>query len=149
MDAYLSAVWLPLTALFICQIVFLSVRELHSPTLQNAVSLPADIQELLAIAAARVLSYIHHYRARVNSMAYLRSQQGSYPVYCWICGYPTMRSLRVNGEDVSLVPARETEKVVPATPEPFSGLWMRARFAWLSGTFRRGYVRVLSVDALP
>lgn len=49
----------------------------------------------------------------------------------------------------SIVLARKTGKAIPATPEPFSGLWKRASFAWLSGTFRRGYVHVLSVDDLP
>lgn len=37
----------------------------------------------------------------------------------------------------------------PATPEPFSGFWTRATFAWLAGTFRSGYTTILSVDDLP
>ncbi|KGO72305.1 ABC transporter, integral membrane type 1 [Penicillium expansum] len=41
----------------------------------------------------------------------------------------------------------ETEK--PATPEPFSGFWKQASFAWLAGTFRLGYSKVISVDDLP
>ncbi|KAJ5222196.1 ABC transporter integral membrane type 1 [Penicillium citrinum] len=40
-----------------------------------------------------------------------------------------------------------TEK--PATPEPFGGFWKRASFAWLAGTFRQGYVKILSVHDLP
>lgn len=42
---------------------------------------------------------------------------------------------------------KNTEK--PATPEPFSGFWKQASFAWLAGTFRLGYSKVLSVDDLP
>ncbi|UKZ82921.1 hypothetical protein TrVFT333_010721 [Trichoderma virens FT-333] len=37
----------------------------------------------------------------------------------------------------------------PGTPEPFSGFWKQATFAWLATTFRRGYTQVLSVDDLP
>lgn len=37
----------------------------------------------------------------------------------------------------------------PATPEPFSGFWKRASFAWLAGTFRQGYANVLTVHDLP
>lgn len=37
----------------------------------------------------------------------------------------------------------------PATPEAFSGFWKLATFAWLTGTFRQGYSKVLSVHDLP
>ncbi|KAK4071878.1 hypothetical protein Trihar35433_3942 [Trichoderma harzianum] len=37
----------------------------------------------------------------------------------------------------------------PGTPEPFSGFWKQATFAWLATTFRRGYTQVLSVEDLP
>jgi hypothetical protein len=49
------------------------------------------------------------------------------------------------GKENSLI----ADIVKPATPEPFSGFWKRASFAWLSGTFRQGYVKVLSVHDLP
>lgn len=37
----------------------------------------------------------------------------------------------------------------PGTPEPLSGFWKRASFAWLTGTFRQGYTKLLSVHDLP
>jgi hypothetical protein len=49
------------------------------------------------------------------------------------------------GKESSL--AASTTK--PATPEPFSGFWKRVSFAWLAGTFRQGYAKVLSVHDLP
>ncbi|KAL3428844.1 hypothetical protein BDV09DRAFT_190632 [Aspergillus tetrazonus] len=166
----MAGVWISLTALFIPQIVFLSEREFRSPSLRNAVSLPADILELLAIAAALVLSYIHHCRsirpstllilflsarsllgiARVRTLWLIpRANRAAILFTAGFVATLLCAILESTGKTSSIVPARKTEKAIPATPEPFSGLWKRASFAWLSGTFRRGYVHVLSVDDLP
>ncbi|KAL4815395.1 ABC transporter [Aspergillus spinulosporus] len=169
-SALLAAKLISLIALFITQIVFFFERELHSPSLRNVVSLPADILELLAIAVALVLSYIHHCRSiRPSTLLILffsaRSLLGIARVRTlWLIpganraailfttGFVATllcAALESTEKSSSLIAARETGKTVPDTPEPFSGLWKRASFAWLSETFRRGYVRVLSVDDLP
>ncbi|KAL4977122.1 hypothetical protein BDW66DRAFT_166044 [Aspergillus desertorum] len=173
----MGAVWVTmyvgrvlLTALFISQFTFLLERQLHSPTLRNHVSLPADIVELLAVATAAILSYIHHCRsirpstllilflsarsllgiARVRTLWLISGvDKAAIPFTIGFVVTLLCTVLESTAKTASLVAARERESVVPATPEPFSGFWKRASFAWLSGTFRRGYVRVLSVEDLP
>ncbi|KAL6233931.1 hypothetical protein BDW75DRAFT_231562 [Aspergillus navahoensis] len=159
-----------LAALFVTQIVFLFERQIRSPALRNPVSLPADVLELLAVATAAVLSYTHHCRsirpstllilflsarsllgiARVRTLWLISGvDNAAIPFTLGFVVSLLCTILESTGKASSLVAARESGKAVPATPEPFSGLWKRASFAWLSGTFRRGYVRVLSVDDLP
>ncbi|KAL4985081.1 hypothetical protein BDW68DRAFT_189949 [Aspergillus falconensis] len=151
-------------------IVFLFERQLRSPALRNRVSLPADVLELLAIATAAALSYIHHCRsirpstllilflsvrsllgiARVRTLWLISGvDKAAIPFTTGLVMTLLCAVLESTGKASSLVAAGESGKAVPATPEPFSGLWKRASFAWLSETFRRGYVRVLSVDDLP
>jgi len=36
-----------------------------------------------------------------------------------------------------------------SSPEPYSGFWTRTCFTWLLATFRLGYSKILSLDALP
>ncbi|KAL4786969.1 P-loop containing nucleoside triphosphate hydrolase protein [Aspergillus varians] len=155
-----------LSALFVCQIAFLLVRQLQLPTLRNHVSLPADVLEVVAIASAGLLSYIHHCRSiRPSTLLVLfisaRSLLGMARVRTlWLIPTATNAAipftvgfavtllsmvLESTGKESSFVAAITK----PATPEPFSGLWKRASFAWLAGTFRQGYAKVLSVEDLP
>ncbi|KAL4994768.1 P-loop containing nucleoside triphosphate hydrolase protein [Aspergillus recurvatus] len=49
------------------------------------------------------------------------------------------------GKEASVV----STTLKPATPEPFSGFWKQASFAWLAGTFHQGYSKVFSIADLP
>ncbi|RDW93046.1 ABC transporter, integral membrane type 1 [Aspergillus mulundensis] len=165
-SALLAAKLGSLGALLICQLVFLIQRQLHSSALRDTLSLPADILELLAIVFAGILSYIHHCRSiRPSTLLVLflsaRSLLGIARVRTlWLVADPSGAAvpftvgfaitllctiLESTGKASSLVAVEKP----PATPEPFSGLWKLASFAWLAGTFRRGYTKVLSVDDLP
>ncbi|CRG87245.1 Multidrug resistance-associated protein 6 [Talaromyces islandicus] len=141
-------------------------RTRDTPAIQSHVSLPADVLDQLALASAAALSYIHHCRSiRPSTLLVIflsvRSLLGLARVRTlWLI--PTASSAAIpftvgfgcsllsmmiesSGKESSL--AATTAK--PATPEPFSGFWTRASFAWLAGTFRQGYVKVLSVHDLP
>lgn len=149
-----------------CQVAFLLVRQLRLLTVRNHVSLAADVLELVAIASAVVLSYIHHCRSiRPSTLLVIflsgRSLLGMARARTlWLIPTATKAAspftvgfvltllsmvLESTGKESSLAAA--TAK--PSTPEPFSGFWKRASFAWLAGTFRQGYAKVLSVHDLP
>ena len=158
--------------LFACQLAFTLVRQLRSPALYTNVSLPADVVELAAMISAIVLSYFDHCRTvRPSTLLVLylstRSLVGVARVRTlWLISNASSAGNAANAaipftvgfvctllslflesteKDKSLMP--NTER--PKTPEPFSGIWKRASFLWLSATFRKGYVKVLSVHDLP
>ncbi|KAL4935954.1 hypothetical protein BDV06DRAFT_205947 [Aspergillus oleicola] len=156
-----------LNALLICQLAFTLVRQLDNSTgRQSDVSIPTDVLELVAIVGAVVLSYFHH----------ARSIRPSTLLVCFLSARSLLGAARVRTQ--LLIPTathaaipftigfiltllstvleslgKESNLVVPtkkpATPEPFSGFWKRATFAWLTATFRRGYAKIISVHDLP
>ncbi|KAL4991624.1 P-loop containing nucleoside triphosphate hydrolase protein [Aspergillus falconensis] len=155
-----------LGALFVCNIAILVERQLRLLTARNHVSLAADVLELVAIASAGILSYTHHcWSIRPSTLlCFFLSARSLLGIArartLWLIPTATKAAapftvgfvlnllstvLESMDKASSLVTA--TEK--PATPEPFSGVWKRASFAWLAGTFRQGYVKVLSVNDLP
>lgn len=152
--------------LFACQFAFLVLRRLGSTVIQTNASLAADVLEVVAISSAIVLSYIHHCRsirpstlltlflsarslvgiARVRTL-WLIPDETTKAIVFTIGFIFTLISLVFESSEKESIVIPETEK--PATPEPFSGFWKQASFAWLAGTFRLGYSKVISVDDLP
>lgn len=45
--------------------------------------------------------------------------------------------------------AHNAEEKKVGAPEQYAGFWSRTSFSWLAATFRRGYVKVVSLDDLP
>ncbi|KAJ5450830.1 ABC transporter integral membrane type 1 [Penicillium cf. griseofulvum] len=155
-----------LVTLFACQLAFLVLRRLGSTVIQTNASLAADVLEVVAISSAIVLSYIHHCRsirpstlltlflsarslvgiARVRTL-WLIPDETTKAIVFTIGFIFTFISLVFESSEKESIVIPETEK--PATPEPFSGFWKQASFAWLAGTFRLGYSKVISVDDLP
>lgn len=157
-----------LGALFACQLAFVLVRQLRSQSLglQNNISLPADVLELVAIASAAVLSYLHHCRsirpstllvlflsarsllglARVRTLWLIPTATNAAIPFTLGFGF-TLLSMVIESTGKGSSLTANTAK--PGTPEPLSGFWKRASFAWLAGTFRQGYTKVLSVHDLP
>ncbi|KAL4804941.1 P-loop containing nucleoside triphosphate hydrolase protein [Aspergillus unguis] len=154
-----------LSALFASHLVFLIVREKQKSPGRDSLSLAADCLELVAFLIALVLSYVSH----------CRSIRPSTPLVIFLSarsllGIARVRTLWLGPQTKAAVPFTigfvltilstilesfgkesllEVDKDKDPTPEPFSGFWKRASFVWLAGTFRRGYVKVLSVDDLP
>ncbi|KAJ5714937.1 ABC transporter integral membrane type 1 [Penicillium malachiteum] len=137
-----------LGALFACQFAFTLVRQLRTPVVYTNASLPSDVVELIAISNAILLSYFDHcqsVRPSTFLVLYLSSRS--------LLGLARIRTLwLIPGARNAAIPKRKilvpnAEK--PKTPEPFSGIWKRASFLWLAATFRRGYVKVMSVHDLP
>ncbi|CAI7588489.1 unnamed protein product [Penicillium discolor] len=155
-----------LVTLFACQLAFLLLRRLGSTVIQTNASLAADVLEVVAISSAIVLSYIHHCRsirpstlltlflsarsllgiARVRTL-WLTPDETTKAIVFTIGFIFTLISLVFESSEKESIVTPETEK--PATPEPFSGFWKQASFAWLARTFRLGYSKVISVDDLP
>ncbi|EHA18088.1 hypothetical protein ASPNIDRAFT_129017 [Aspergillus niger ATCC 1015] len=162
----LSCKLVALIALLVSQLAFVLVRQLKLSHLHNKMSIPADVLELLAITGAIALSSLHHTRsirpstllvcflsarsllgiARVRTL-WLKPNATRATVPFTLSFTLTLLStvLESIGKESALVKASEK----PATPEPFSGFWKRAAFAWLTGTFRNGYSKVISVQDLP
>lgn len=156
-----------LAIIFASQLAFLLLRRLASATvLRTNASLAADILEVLALSGAIVLSYIHHCRsirpstiltlflsarfllgiARVRTLWLIPNETSKAGIFT--TGFVlTAISLVFESAGKESIVITSTEK--PATPEPFSGFWKQASFAWLAGTFRLGYSKVISVDDLP
>ncbi|KAL4958875.1 ABC transporter [Aspergillus stella-maris] len=155
-----------LGVLLLCNIALLVERQRRLLTARNRFSLAADVLELVAIASAGILSYIQHCRsirpstllgfflsarsllgiARLRTLWLLPAAINAAAPFT--VGFVlNLLSTVLESIDKSSSLVAATEK--PATPEPFSGVWKRASFAWLAGTFRQGYIKVLSVDDLP
>ncbi|KAL4948254.1 P-loop containing nucleoside triphosphate hydrolase protein [Aspergillus filifer] len=155
-----------LVALWVCEISFLVVRRLESPSLRNDASLAADVLGVIAIAGAGGLSYIHHcHSIRPSTLLALFLSARSLLTIArvrtlWLIGSATTEAIVLTlglafticamileslGKEASVV----STTTKPATPEPFSGLWKMASFAWLAGTFHHGYSNVFSVADLP
>ncbi|KAJ5718166.1 ABC transporter integral membrane type 1 [Penicillium malachiteum] len=155
-----------LGALFACQFGFTLVRQLRTPVVYTDVSLPADVIELIALSSAILLSYFDHcrsFRPSTFLLLYLSSRS--------LLGVARIRTLwLIPGASNAAIPftlgfvctllslfleSKEKRKILvpnvenPKTPEPYSGIWKRASFLWLAATFRRGYVKVMSVHDLP
>ncbi|KAL4796747.1 hypothetical protein BDV19DRAFT_387940 [Aspergillus venezuelensis] len=158
-----------LAALFGCQIGFLIERQTGFPGLRNDASLAADILEVVDTVAAAGLSYLHHCRSiRPSNLLVLFLSARSLLVIArvrtlWLINsylYAAISSaipltldlvfnlLSMILESVEKGPIT-LSKSKSATPEPFSGFWKLASFAWLSGIFRSGYSRIISVHDLP
>ncbi|KAJ5492160.1 hypothetical protein N7453_010257 [Penicillium expansum] len=146
-----------LVILFACQLAFLLLRRLGSTVIQTDASLAADVLEVVAISSAIVLSpstlltlFLSARSlvgiARVRTL-WLIPDETSKAVVFTIGFVLTLISLVFESSEKESIVTPETEK--PATPEPFSGFWKQASFAWLAGTFRLGYSKVISVDDLP
>ncbi|OQE44692.1 hypothetical protein PENCOP_c002G03156 [Penicillium coprophilum] len=155
-----------LLIIFACQLAFLLLRRFGSTVLQTKASLAADVLEVVAIPSATVLSYIYHCRsirpstlltlflstrfllgiARVRTL-WLIPDETSKAIIFTVGFVFTLFSLVLESSGKESLVIEGTEK--PATPEPFSSLWKQASFAWLAGTFRLGYSKVISVDDLP
>ncbi|KAJ6024382.1 ABC transporter integral membrane type 1 [Penicillium herquei] len=155
-----------LGALFACQFAFTLVRQLRAPVVYTNVSLPADVIELIAIISAILLSYFDHCRsvrpstflvlylssrsllgvARIRTLWLIPGARNAAIPFTlgFVC---TLLSLFLESKEKSKILVSNTEK--PKTPEPYSGIWKRASFLWLAATFRRGYVKVMSVHDLP
>ncbi|KAJ5705884.1 hypothetical protein N7536_001573 [Penicillium majusculum] len=144
----------------------LFLRRLGSTVIQTNASLAADVLEVVAISSAIVLSYIHHCRSirpstlltlflSARSLVGIARVRTLWPIpdettkaIVFTIGFIfTLISLVFESSEKESIVIPETEK--PATPEPFSGFWKQASFAWLAGTFRLGYSKVISVDDLP
>ncbi|KAL4951097.1 P-loop containing nucleoside triphosphate hydrolase protein [Aspergillus filifer] len=156
-----------LIALLICQLAFALVRELDSTSgLKNTISVPADVLELVAISGALALSYVHHVRsirpstllvcflsarsllgvARVRTQWFIPGAiRAAIPFLLSFILTLLSTVLESLGKESNLVPPTKA----PGTPEPFSGFWKRATFAWLTATFRQGYAKIISVQDLP
>ncbi|KAJ5138787.1 uncharacterized protein N7515_003635 [Penicillium bovifimosum] len=155
-----------LLALWICQIIFLVVRRIGPSSLHSNASLAADALEVVAIASATVLSYMHHCHSIRPStlLALYLSARLLFAIArvrtLWLIGSATNEAIVLTlglvftsssmmleslGKESSVI----STALKPATPEPFSGFWKQASFAWLAGTFHQGYSRVFSVHDLP
>ncbi|KAL4959071.1 P-loop containing nucleoside triphosphate hydrolase protein [Aspergillus stella-maris] len=156
-----------LIALHICQLAFVLVRGLDLSTgLRNDISVPADVLELVAISGALALSYAHHIRSirpstllvcflsarSLLGIARLRTQwsipgatRAAIPFLLSFILTLLSMVLESLGKESNLVPPAKAT----GTPEPFSGFWKRATFAWLTATFRQGYAKIISVQDLP
>ncbi|RDH38689.1 P-loop containing nucleoside triphosphate hydrolase protein [Aspergillus welwitschiae] len=162
----LSCKLVALIALLVSQLAFVLVRQLKLSHLHNKMSIPADVLELLAITGAIALSSLHHTRsirpstllvcflsarsllgiARVRTLWLIpNATRAAVPFTLSVTLILLSTVLESIGKESALVKASEK----PATPEPFSGFWKRAAFAWLTGTFRNGYSKVISVQDLP
>lgn len=153
-------------ALLICQIAFLALRASGSYHDGSHASLAADILQILSVASALVLSYMNHCRSirpstllvlflsaralvdvvRVRTL-WLIPQARNTSIVLTLSLIFTLIALVSESVEKDTILIESTKK--PATPEPFSGFWKQASFAWLAMTFRRGYTQVLSVDDLP
>ncbi|KAL2867379.1 P-loop containing nucleoside triphosphate hydrolase protein [Aspergillus lucknowensis] len=155
-----------LLALWACSIGFLVERRLGSPTIRNNASLAADVLEVVAVAGAGGLSYMHHcHSIRPSTLLALFLSARSLLTIArvrtlWLIGRATSEAIFLTlglvfticslvleslGKEAALI----STALKPATPEPFSGFWKQASFAWLAGTFHRGYSKVFSVADLP
>ncbi|KAJ5542894.1 hypothetical protein N7535_005316 [Penicillium sp. DV-2018c] len=155
-----------LLALWVCQIIFLAVRRIGPSILRNNASLAADTLEVVAVASATVLSYMHHcHSIRPSTLLALYLSARSLLTIArvrtlWLIGSATNEAVVLTlglvftlssmmleslGKESSVVLTESK----PATPEPFSGFWKQASFAWLAGIFHQGYSRVFSVHDLP
>ncbi|KAK9787197.1 hypothetical protein SCARD494_10727 [Seiridium cardinale] len=156
-----------LSALLICQVVFLALRRLNSSsTWRSHASVAADVLQVVSIAHALVLSFQHHSRsirpstllilflsamtlvdiARVRTL-WLIPEATDGAIVLTLSLVLTLVSMIVESIEKGSTLTAATMR--PATPEPFSGFWTRATFAWLAGTFRSGYTTIFSVDDLP
>lgn len=146
------------------QLVFLALR-LQSSTSQTNASQAADIVGLVATAGALLLSYVDHRRsvrpstllaiylsistllniARVRTIWLTSSTKGDQVAITLILVLTLTASLLESLEKTSSV----KHKSLDATPEQFSGFWKKTAFGWLTGTFRDGFSRILTVDDLP
>ncbi|OJJ73699.1 hypothetical protein ASPBRDRAFT_41400 [Aspergillus brasiliensis CBS 101740] len=155
-----------LIALLVSQLAFTLVRQLKLSHLHDKMSIPADVLELLAIVGAIALSLLHHTRsirpstllvcflsarslvdiARVRTLFLMPdATRAAIPFTLGLVLTLLSTVFESIGKESALVKASEK----PATPEPFSGFWKRAAFAWLTGTFQQGYSKVISVQDLP
>ncbi|KAH8892336.1 ABC transporter [Thozetella sp. PMI_491] len=161
----LAAKLLAYSSLFAFHIAFLILRTRNLPV-TTAASLPADVLQVVAIAGAAELSYLHHGRS-VRPSTLLTLALSSWA----LLDVPRLRTLWMvpGAEHASIVltialtltlitlglESKDKRDILeagvakPDTPEPFAGFWKRASFAWLATTFRRGYTKVISVDDLP
>ncbi|RAH69778.1 putative ABC multidrug transporter [Aspergillus aculeatinus CBS 121060] len=165
-SALLASKLLTLGALFAVQIAFLALRQSQPLTPAHGASLAADVLEVVAIASAMWLSYLSHCRsiqpstllivyfstrtllgiARVRTLWLMRAATADAAIFTVEISLTFLSLILESIEKASIL----TEKAArPATPEPFSGFWKLASFAWLAGTFRQGYSKVLSVHDLP
>ncbi|PYI36243.1 ABC transporter [Aspergillus indologenus CBS 114.80] len=165
-SALLASKLVTLGALFVVQIAFLALRQSQPLTPGHDASLAADVLEMVAVASAIWLSYLSHCRsiqpstllivylsartllgiARVRTLWLMRAATADAAIFTVGTGF-TFLSLILESIGKASILTAKTAK--PATPEPFSGFWKLASFAWLAGTFRQGYSKVLSVHDLP
>ncbi|RAL16194.1 ABC transporter [Aspergillus homomorphus CBS 101889] len=165
-SALLVSKLVTLGALFACQLVFLSLRHTGPASLRTNVSLSADVLEVAATASALCLSYLSHCRsiqpstllivylsarsllgiARLRTLWLLHAATTEAIIFTIELSF-TLLALVLESIEKASILVHTTAK--PATPEPFSGFWKLATFAWLAGTFRQGYYKVLSVHDLP
>ncbi|KAL3480358.1 hypothetical protein BJX99DRAFT_254660 [Aspergillus californicus] len=165
-SALLACKLVALNALLVCQLAFVLARQVKLSSLQSDVPVSVDVLELVAIAGAVALSYIHHSRSIRPSTLLVcflsaRSLLGIARVRTlWLmpnatrAANPFVFSFALNLSSTVLESLSKESNLVevtekPATPEPFSGFWKRATLAWLAGTFRQGYSKVISVRDLP
>lgn len=148
------------------QIAFLVLRASGSHHDRAPASLAADILQILTVFSAFVLSYINHCRSIRPStilVLYLSARTIADIVRVrtlWLIPEARDSSIVLTLSLVFTLIALVSESMEkddilmgsvkkPGTPEPFSGFWKQATFAWLATTFRRGYTQVLSVEDLP
>ncbi|KAF2480400.1 P-loop containing nucleoside triphosphate hydrolase protein [Neohortaea acidophila] len=145
--------------------IALAVLRQQREGLQTSASLPADILNVLATAAALLLSSANHaWSTRPSNLLAI------YLSVLVLGGIPRARTLwtiEPNGAAAATAVAsvilvfsavvfesipqvrRTREGEEPVTPEQTSGFWIRATFAWLLPTFRLGYSKVIAVEDLP
>ncbi|KAK0756022.1 hypothetical protein N5P37_011395 [Trichoderma harzianum] len=148
------------------QIAFLVLRASGSHHDRAPASLASDILQVLTVFSALVLSYINHCRSIRPStilVLYLSARTIADIVRVrtlWLIPEARNSSIVLTLSLVFTLIALVSESMEkddiligsvkkPGTPEPFSGFWKQATFAWLATTFRRGYTQVLSVEDLP
>lgn len=122
-------------------------RVVHNPQRYHAL-LFQPLSICPTINTARAVS-VHSLFVRSGSyqniMAHSRSQQRRHSFYRGSCLYPAVAISGVDRKEQQPDgKCREAQ-----TPESYSGIWKRASFLWLAGTFRKGYAKVLSVHDLP
>ncbi|KAL7914375.1 ABC transporter [Trichoderma velutinum] len=148
------------------QITFLILRASGSHHDRTHASLAADILQVISVFSALILSYINHCRSirpstilvlylsartiadivRVRTLWLIPEARNSSIVLTLSLIF-TLIALVSESMEKDAILRGSVKK--PGTPEPFSGFWKQATFAWLATTFRRGYTQVLSVDDLP
>ncbi|KAK3332944.1 P-loop containing nucleoside triphosphate hydrolase protein [Cercophora scortea] len=155
-----------LIGVFAAQTALLVLRSQHAIAQTNA-SLAADILSIVGIIGAAGLSYLDHQRSlRPSTLLSL------YLPALVLVTIPRARTFWLMGGRASGEAAAMTATLVLTTfalflesmekrssvvakekksraPEEYSGLWPRTAFAWLAGTFRAGYAKVLVQDDLP